>query len=70
MTKRPAKPLVQVMHDYKASLEAVQNAATMLHQAVRTVVQMDPKNTGIKPQVLEILKREADAYHAAMYGDE
>ena len=57
------------MHDYAAALQAVQNEASMLYNAVRSIVQMDATRTGMNPKVIEILSERAEAFHKAMYGD-
>ena len=64
----PVRPLFPTFHEYEAARKAHLNAATMLHNAVRTVIQ-----SGTTPELamrgIEMLKKYDEAYQLATYGE-
>lgn len=61
--KEPPKPMSALRHDFVASLENVCQQSLMLMQAVEMVIE---KDSGIRPQIREMLSERAEALRAAL----
>ena len=65
----PVRPLYPTKHEYEASLKNALDAATMLHTAVRSVIQFGDNPKAVIAAIAT-LKKYSDAYQEAVYGDD
>lgn len=68
--KVEARPYYAVRHEYDAALKNYQNAASMLHSAVRSVISIAERNPAAAPKLIEELKKHADAFQQSAYGED
>ena len=66
--EEPARPLFPTFHEYEAARKAHFDAATVLHNTVRTIV-LSCKTGEQALRAIPLLKEADDAYNRATYGD-
>ena len=63
------KPFWSTKHEFDASFKAYNEAATMLHQAVKSAIELGTTpDTALR--CMKILKERESAFAKAAYGDE